>query len=83
MKKAYLVTFSITTRVIADVSKEFDPNNSNLIIPENHEYYSGIISEAAKHVIDCPEGYLSWDNIDDVSEDTECPYDPNYDDDNI
>ena len=72
MKKAYLVTFSITTRVIADVSKEFDPNNSNLIIPENHEYYSGIISEAAKHVIDC-----------DVSEDTECPYDPNYDDDNI
>jgi hypothetical protein len=70
MKKAYLVTLSITTRVVVDVPED----NCNAAVPEDCKSCDSILSEAAKHIKDDPDGYLIWDNVDEVVEDTECPY---------
>lgn len=59
-KKAYLVYFSIGTRVIAEDELE----NNELII------------KARNKILKDPGDYICGDNCDSVEEDTECPYDP-------
>lgn len=73
MKKAYLVTFTTTTRVVVDIPEDFNPNKCNLIIKEHEEAYDSIIKEARENILENPEGYLCWDNAE-IEEDTECPY---------
>lgn len=75
MKKAYLVTFNVCTRVTVDVPEGFDPNNVNLLKPEQHAAYYAIVDDAANRVVKNPKAYLCWDNVwDNVEEDLETPY---------
>jgi hypothetical protein len=73
VKKAFLTTFIITTRVVVDVPEDFDVNNCNLIIKEHEDAWDSIVKEAKENILENPEGYLCWDNAE-VEEDTECPY---------
>lgn len=60
MKKAVLVTFEITTRVVVD---EEDVKNEN-----------GVIENATWNIRDNLEGYLISDNVTSIVDDTECPF---------
>ena len=62
MKKAYLVTFSIRTRVIADTDKESGDD---------------IIEKAVDKILDHPSEYVRHDNLDEMCVDKNIPYDPN------
>ena len=73
MKKAYLVKFNVITRVTADVPESFDPDNCNLVIPEQDEAYSSIVKEAADNILEIPYSYLHEENAE-IEEDVECPY---------
>ena len=74
MKKAYLVTFEITTRVVADVNDGFDPNNCNLINENDDKDWNSVLNGAMKNISSDPEGYLCNENVLSVMDDTECPY---------
>lgn len=65
MKKAVLVTLSVTTRVIVDV----DDKNK---LSENEEQYA--IEQAIDNVASDPYGYLTGDNLEKIEEDTEVPF---------
>ena len=73
MKKAYLVTFTITTRVVVNIPEGFNPNNCNLIIKEHEEAYDSIIREARENILENSDNYLFGDNAE-IEEDIECPY---------
>jgi hypothetical protein len=73
MKKAYLVTFTTTTRVVVDIPEGFNPNNCNLVIKEHEEAYDSIIREARENILENPENYIYGDNAE-IEEDIECPY---------
>ena len=68
-KKAFLVTFGITTRVIADENA-------------SDEEIAGLAAERIKGFMhqEGPDAYLNTDNLTDIAEDTECPYDAGEDD---
>ena len=72
-KKAYLVTFTTTTRVVVDVPEDFDVNNYNLVIKEHEIAWDSIVKEARENILENPECYLYGDNVE-VIEDEECPY---------
>jgi hypothetical protein len=72
-KKAYLVTFTTTTRVIVNVPEDFDVHDCNLIIKEHEEAYDSIIKEARENILENPENYIYGDNAE-IEDDTECPY---------
>ena len=72
MKKAYLVTFTTTTRVVVDVPEEFNPNDCNLILEEDDKAYDSIIREARENILENPENYIYGDNAE-IEEDVECP----------
>ena len=72
-KKAYLVTFTTTTRVVVDIPENFSPNNCNLVIKEYEEAYDSIIREARENILENPENYIYGDNAE-IEEDIECPY---------
>lgn len=71
-KKAYLVTFEITTRVIADVHEGFDPNNRNFVNDNYRDCWNGIEDIAIDTILSEPQAYIG--ECSDISEDTECPY---------
>ena len=73
MKKAYLVTFTTTTRVVVNIPEGFNPNNCNLIIKEHEEAYDSIIREARENILENSDNYLFGDNAE-IEEDIECPY---------
>lgn len=70
-KKAFLVTFNICTRVVADCGNDENPLN-------DREKYKEIVKEASDRILSDPEAYLDWDNAD-VDTDKDMPYDPDYD----
>ena len=72
-KKAYLVTFVTTTRVVVDVPEGFDPNNSNFVFKEDKEAFDAIIKEARGNILEDPENYIYGDNAE-IEEDEECTY---------
>lgn len=74
MKKAFLVTFEVTTRVIADVPEDFDPKNTNLAIEKFAIADDAITEKARQNILEEPEGYIVSDNMTGYEEDTECPY---------
>lgn len=63
IKKAYLVTFMIATRVVTE--KEEDPNN-------NVEAWNDVVSSACENLYMQAPDY--GDCVDTIDEDTECPY---------
>ena len=65
MKKAVLVTLSVTTRVIVDVDEENK-------LSENEEQYA--IEQAIDDVASDPYGYLTGENLEKIEEDTEVPF---------
>lgn len=70
MKKAMLLTFEITTRVIVDA--DFDnAMNANL----DWE----VAKIAADRIKANPDGYINAENLVNISTDLEAPYDPDYD----
>ena len=68
MKRAFLVNFSVTTRVVVDVPEDFDVWDSD------SKAFEDIVSEARDNILDRPFNYLYEENAE-VREDTECPYD--------
>lgn len=73
MKKAYLVTFEVCTRVVVDVPENFDSDNCNLVIEENAVADETIIQKARENILNDPTNYLNGDNVL-YAEDVECPY---------
>ena len=63
MKKAYLVTFEITTRVVVDV--EADPNI-------NDDAWNEVVSEACDNLYNQSSRF--GENVLEIREDEECPY---------
>ena len=69
-KKAYLVTFSICTRVVVNVADCIEDEN-----PEtNDELWKEIVDKAENRVSDNLWDYLNYDNVESVKEDTACPF---------
>ena len=60
MKKAFIVTLSLQTRAVADVSDDFDINNMNLINEDDYRSYQNIRYEAIQRVADNPYSYLQY-----------------------
>ena len=70
MKTAYLFTFHATTRLVIDSDK--NPF-------EDDELFSKMCEEARNKMLNFGiEEYLCGDNAE-IIEDTECPYNPDYD----
>ena len=69
MKKAFLVTANVTTRVVVDM-----PDDGVLDSPT----YDELLEKAKSRLIDNLSNDYH-DCVEDVREDTDMPYDPNYD----
>jgi hypothetical protein len=64
MKKAFLVTFSICTRVVIDHNGDESSLDNDL----------AMVEQARKKIMKYPEDYIGFDNIMVIDEDVECPY---------
>ena len=69
MKKAYLVTFEITTRVITE--EEGDPNG-NLMTDADNKAFNDVVSKACDNIYNLASDF--GENVAEIVEDTECPY---------
>ena len=67
VKKAKIVTMTLQTRVVINESA----------MPEVEEEEA--IQKALENIINNPDGYICYDNVDAIEDDTECPYDPEKD----
>lgn len=77
MKKAFLVTFSVRTRVVADVPEGFNPDDIDFSNKPQAVAFDAMVAEARQHILSNPESYLCADNIevgDGIVDDDECPY---------
>ena len=70
MKKAYLVTFTATTRIIVDSDK--NPN-------EDTELFNKVSEAALDRMLQNGITYYLCDENAEINEDTEMPYDDEYD----
>ena len=73
-KRAFLVSFEITTRVVVDIPKEFNPNELNLIDEKDSQAFNTIIKQARNNILEVPENYIYGGNAE-IEEDTICPSD--------
>lgn len=69
-KKAYLLTFHATTRVVVDSDKDAFTDD---------ELFAKMCEMARKKMAMQLDSYLCFDNAE-LEEDTEIPYKPSYDD---
>ncbi len=67
VKKAKLVTFSITTRVVVNENEMQECEEEDAI------------NAAIGKILDNPTDYIHFENLDWIEDDTECPYDPETD----
>jgi len=67
MKKAKLITFSITTRVLVDDGES-----------EEKQFDEAVKSARAK-IMDNAKDVIHGDNVVELDDDEEMPYDPEYD----
>ena len=65
MKKAFLVTFEVTTRVVADV--DGNPSSDDMA-------WNTVVDKALE------QAFIDGDNVERIEEDTEHPYNPETDD---
>lgn len=68
-KKAFLVSFSPMTRVIVDMEGTEDE-----ILDDPYKYAEIVRTARAQIIEHGIADYLNGDNIDEIKEDTECPY---------
>ena len=78
MKKAFLVDFSIRTRVIVDIDDNLEDKNPQT----NDGLWGDIVDKAEDKVGNNSWDYICYDNVTEVIEDTECPYGTFYSDKN-
>ena len=69
MKKAYLVDFCVTTRVVVEGSSLAHDHVDDDVVTE-------AIKLAKEKILQTPHLYLIDDNCTNVTEDTDVPYDP-------
>ena len=69
MKRAYLVEFSIKTRVVVEIPQDKANNSPN----KDDELFAIIADTAIDKIASNPRGYLVRENVDDLVEDWECP----------
>lgn len=69
MKKAYLVTLEITTRIITE--EEGNPNG-NLMTDTDNRAYNDVVSKACDNIYNQAPDF--GENVVEIIEDTECPY---------
>ena len=72
MKKAYLMTFEVTTRVVTDVPEDFDPKHIKDDVDD--KVFDEIAEKGSLQIIDESVDYLLLENVSNLVEDTECPY---------
>lgn len=70
MKTAYLVDFSIRTRIIVDIPEGMEPKDATLI---ENPVGSKILNKAIEKISQQPKLYLE-DNLENIFVDEECPY---------
>jgi len=63
MKVAKIVEYSIRTRIIVDTADSED----------------SIIRKANNKLLNDPSGYIVGDNVGEIQDDIECPFDPKFD----
>lgn len=77
MKKAFLVTFCPTTRVVVDVPDNF---LVDIIKPQDNFVWAKIVSAAREQIIENGiEDYLNEDTVDEIVLDEELPYPQEFD----
>lgn len=81
MKKAFLVTFCPTTRVVVDIEEDqFDASLIDSVSIEDDFKYSEIVRMARQQIIwNGIDEYLNGENICSIQLDEEFPYDPDLD----
>ena len=74
-KKAFLVDISIRTRVVIDIADDCTDQNPTT----NNGLWTEIADKAEVQVGKDIWDYLIYDNVTEIVEDVEIPYDPEYD----
>lgn len=67
-KVAFLVDYSVRTRVVVDVDEDIDMFDEGLIV-----------AAAREKILSNPDAYIIYDNVVDIFEDEEMPYDDKFD----
>ena len=67
MKKAKLITFSITTRVLVDADGT------------EEEQFDEAVKIARPKIVNNAKDVIMGDNVVEIDDDEECPYDPEFD----
>lgn len=81
MKKAFLVTFCPTTRVVIDIEEDqYDDSLIDSVSIEDDFKYSEIVRLAREQIIESGiNEYLNGENICSISLDEELPYPQDFD----
>lgn len=77
MKKAFLVSFVPTTRVVVDVSDNFLKDD---LEPQDEYEWAKVVSAARNQIFEVGiDDYLNGDTIDEIKLDEELPYPQSFD----
>ena len=68
-KKAYLVTFSVRTRVVVDVPEELEDTE----VWDDDRLLNPVVNTAADKIVRNAGEYIYAENVDTIEEDLECP----------
>ena len=81
MKKAFLVTFCPTTRIVVDIEEDqYDASLIDNVSIEDEFKYSEIVRLAREQIIESvTEEYLNGENICSIALDEELPYPQDFD----
>lgn len=77
MKKAFIVTFEVSTRVVVDVPENFG-EPIDLSKPEVEQVFNETVAVGLNKILSNPRGYLDESNAS-LYSDTGCPYNPDED----
>jgi len=66
MKKAYLVEFTVRTRIVAEE-----------VETEDSVEFEDMVETAVDKILENPTGYINSENLEDYQPDTDMPYDEN------
>lgn len=69
MKKAFLITFDVCVRVVADVPEGYQPGRDDM-----SENFDKLVKTAREKIVANAEDILCGDNVTEAWEDTEMPY---------
>lgn len=68
MKRAFIVKFETSTRVVVDIPEDFDPHSYNTVIASHREAVEKIVGKARENIVETPRFYLYAGNAD-ITED--------------